>query len=254
MDNAGYDCVWLAEHHFNTYSVCPSVTLMGTHIAARTKHLRIGTAVTLAGFYHPLRLAEELAMLDISRAGDSTGARGADSMQPSFVRSKWNRGQPRAPLRMRRDRFEGMARRAVLARRQVLASARHRSVAATVTASESAVLDGGNVARSRYHRGANGPFDSAGSAFVARGHRREASVVHRDAARARLHDRRPRSADCASACDREDPRGSDRYRARRGAMDDRFTPVGAKSTAKIRSKAICGTRSSTARPKRSPTS
>lgn len=69
MDNTGYDCVWLAEHHFNTYSVCPSVTLMGTHIAARTKHLRIGTAVTLAGFYHPLRLAEELAMLDIFSGG-----------------------------------------------------------------------------------------------------------------------------------------------------------------------------------------
>jgi len=69
MDGSGYDCVWLAEHHFNTYSVCPSVTLMGTHIAARTKRLRIGTAVTLAGFYHPLRLAEELAMLDIFSNG-----------------------------------------------------------------------------------------------------------------------------------------------------------------------------------------
>ena len=64
MDEGGYDAVWLAEHHFNTYSVCPSVTLMGTHIAARTRNLRIGTAVTLAGFYHPLRLAEELALLD----------------------------------------------------------------------------------------------------------------------------------------------------------------------------------------------
>jgi alkanesulfonate monooxygenase SsuD/methylene tetrahydromethanopterin reductase-like flavin-dependent oxidoreductase (luciferase family) len=69
MDRSGYDCVWLAEHHFNTYSVCPSVTLMGTHIAARTKHLRIGTAVTLAGFYHPLRLAEELALVDIFSGG-----------------------------------------------------------------------------------------------------------------------------------------------------------------------------------------
>jgi alkanesulfonate monooxygenase SsuD/methylene tetrahydromethanopterin reductase-like flavin-dependent oxidoreductase (luciferase family) len=64
MDEGGYDAVWLAEHHFNTYSVCPSVTLMGTHVAALTKQLRIGTAVTLAGFYQPLRLAEELALLD----------------------------------------------------------------------------------------------------------------------------------------------------------------------------------------------
>jgi alkanesulfonate monooxygenase SsuD/methylene tetrahydromethanopterin reductase-like flavin-dependent oxidoreductase (luciferase family) len=64
MDEGGYDAVWLAEHHFNTYSICPSVTLMGTHVAARTKNLRIGMAVTLAAFYHPLRLAEELGLLD----------------------------------------------------------------------------------------------------------------------------------------------------------------------------------------------
>ena len=32
----GYDCVWLAEHHFNTYSVCPSINVMATHVAART--------------------------------------------------------------------------------------------------------------------------------------------------------------------------------------------------------------------------
>lgn len=69
MDEGGYDAVWLAEHHFNTYSICPSVTLMATHVAARTKRIRVGTAVTLAGFYHPLRLAEELAMVDILSGG-----------------------------------------------------------------------------------------------------------------------------------------------------------------------------------------
>jgi len=69
MDQTGYDAVWLAEHHFNTYSVCPSTTLMGMNVAARTKRLRIGTAVTLAGLYHPLRLAEELALLDQMSGG-----------------------------------------------------------------------------------------------------------------------------------------------------------------------------------------
>jgi len=64
MDATGYDAVWLAEHHFSTYSVCPSVHIMGTHVAAHTKRLRIGTAVSLASFYHPLRLAEEVALLD----------------------------------------------------------------------------------------------------------------------------------------------------------------------------------------------
>ena len=61
--------MWLAEHHFSTFSVCPSVHLMGAHVAARTKHLRIGTAVSLAALYHPLRLAEEVALLDVLSGG-----------------------------------------------------------------------------------------------------------------------------------------------------------------------------------------
>lgn len=64
MEDSAFDCIWLAEHHFTTYSVCPSVTLMGTLIAGRTQRLRIGTAVTLNAYYHPLRLVEELNMLD----------------------------------------------------------------------------------------------------------------------------------------------------------------------------------------------
>lgn len=64
MDGGGYDAVWLAEHHFSTYSVCPSVHVMAMHVADITRRLRIGTGVSLAAFYHPLRLAEEVALLD----------------------------------------------------------------------------------------------------------------------------------------------------------------------------------------------
>ena len=69
MDEAGYDAVWLAEHHFSGFSVCPSVHMVGTMAAARTKRLRIGTAVSLAPFYNPLRLAEEVALLDVLSGG-----------------------------------------------------------------------------------------------------------------------------------------------------------------------------------------
>lgn len=69
MDRTGYDAVWLTEHHFSGYSVCPSIPVLGTYAAARTKHLRIGAGVTLAAFYHPLRLAEEIALLDILSEG-----------------------------------------------------------------------------------------------------------------------------------------------------------------------------------------
>jgi len=97
MDKTGYDCVWLTEHHFSDYSVCPSIPVMGTYAAARTKRLRIGAGVTLAAFYHPLRLAEELALLDLLSEGRvNWGAgRGFDAkefrtfnvpMQESFAR------------------------------------------------------------------------------------------------------------------------------------------------------------------------
>ncbi|MEM7406311.1 MAG: LLM class flavin-dependent oxidoreductase [Pseudomonadota bacterium] len=69
MEHSGYDAVWLAEHHFSTYSVCPSIHMMGTHIAAKTKRLRIGMGVSLTPFYHPLRLAEEVALLDVLSDG-----------------------------------------------------------------------------------------------------------------------------------------------------------------------------------------
>jgi alkanesulfonate monooxygenase SsuD/methylene tetrahydromethanopterin reductase-like flavin-dependent oxidoreductase (luciferase family) len=69
MEQTGYDAVWLAEHHFTGYSVCPSVHLMGTHVAARTRRLRIGTAVTLVALAHPLRIAEEVALLDVLSGG-----------------------------------------------------------------------------------------------------------------------------------------------------------------------------------------
>jgi alkanesulfonate monooxygenase SsuD/methylene tetrahydromethanopterin reductase-like flavin-dependent oxidoreductase (luciferase family) len=83
MDRTGYDAVWLAEHHFNSFSVCPSVTMMGMTVAARTERLRIGTAGTLAGLHHPLHLAEQLAFLDVLSEGRLNwgAARGFDSTE-----------------------------------------------------------------------------------------------------------------------------------------------------------------------------
>src|SRR6059058_945834 len=83
MDRTGYDAVWLAEHHFHSFSVCPSVHLMGTYVAARTRRLRIGTAVSLAALYHPLRLAEEVALLDVLSGGRVNWGAARGSRRPS---------------------------------------------------------------------------------------------------------------------------------------------------------------------------
>jgi alkanesulfonate monooxygenase SsuD/methylene tetrahydromethanopterin reductase-like flavin-dependent oxidoreductase (luciferase family) len=43
--------------------------MMGVHVANHTRRIRIGTGVSLAAFYHPLRLAEEVALLDVLSGG-----------------------------------------------------------------------------------------------------------------------------------------------------------------------------------------
>ena len=92
MDTAGYDAVWLAEHHFSGFSVCPSVHMMGVMAAARTKRLRIGTAVSLAPFYNPLRLAEEVALLDVLSGGRVNWGCGA-RLRAKRVQGLWHPGR-----------------------------------------------------------------------------------------------------------------------------------------------------------------
>lgn len=68
-EDQGYDAAWLAEHHFSRYGIGPSIHLTAANLAARTERIRIGTAVTVLPFFHPLRVAEEVAMLDIMSNG-----------------------------------------------------------------------------------------------------------------------------------------------------------------------------------------
>ncbi|MFP6682300.1 MAG: LLM class flavin-dependent oxidoreductase, partial [Gammaproteobacteria bacterium] len=65
-EEAGFDNFWLAEHHFSLWGreMLPNPLMMATDIAARTEHIRIGLAAAIITFWHPLRLAEDLALLD----------------------------------------------------------------------------------------------------------------------------------------------------------------------------------------------
>jgi alkanesulfonate monooxygenase SsuD/methylene tetrahydromethanopterin reductase-like flavin-dependent oxidoreductase (luciferase family) len=61
----GVDCVWLGEIHFTpTRSVISASLQVASAIAARTRRLRVGTAVQVLPLNHPLRIAEEVATLD----------------------------------------------------------------------------------------------------------------------------------------------------------------------------------------------
>jgi len=69
-EELGFSGVWLAEHHFHGFGgVLSDPSGVGIAIASRTRRLRIGTAVTLLPYHHPLRLAEDYATLDVLSEG-----------------------------------------------------------------------------------------------------------------------------------------------------------------------------------------
>jgi alkanesulfonate monooxygenase SsuD/methylene tetrahydromethanopterin reductase-like flavin-dependent oxidoreductase (luciferase family) len=59
----GYDSAWMLEHHFSDYFPTPSPLLFMAHVAAHCPGLSFGSSVLVTPWYHPLRLAGEIAML-----------------------------------------------------------------------------------------------------------------------------------------------------------------------------------------------
>jgi len=68
-DALGYDDVWVPEQHFSPYCVAGDALLLAGHLAARTRRVRIGTAVVNLTFTHPLRFVERVALLDHATGG-----------------------------------------------------------------------------------------------------------------------------------------------------------------------------------------
>ena len=65
-EELGYHAVWIGEHHFQPFGGgdLPNAILIGADIAARTSRIRIGQMANIAVWWHPIRLAEDIAILD----------------------------------------------------------------------------------------------------------------------------------------------------------------------------------------------
>lgn len=63
-ESLGFESVWVAEHHFSDYGVCPAPQVLAATVAARTRALRVGMGVSLLPLHDPVHLAEQLAVLD----------------------------------------------------------------------------------------------------------------------------------------------------------------------------------------------
>jgi alkanesulfonate monooxygenase SsuD/methylene tetrahydromethanopterin reductase-like flavin-dependent oxidoreductase (luciferase family) len=65
----GFDSLWAVEHHFDNYAMIPDVVQFLTYMAGRTSRIHLGTGVIVLPWHDPVRVAEQIAMLDILSHG-----------------------------------------------------------------------------------------------------------------------------------------------------------------------------------------
>ncbi|CAB3826040.1 LLM class flavin-dependent oxidoreductase [Achromobacter mucicolens] len=85
-EQAGFNTAWYAEHHFNNYSLSPSPLMTVAHAAAKTRRIRLGTAVCILPLYHPARFLAEVGFVDTVSNGRLDLGVGSGYQQFEFER------------------------------------------------------------------------------------------------------------------------------------------------------------------------
>src|SRR5260221_13139804 len=65
----GFDSIFALEHHFTGYAMSPAPTQLLAYFAGRTKRIQLGTAVIVLPWHDPVRVAGQIALLDIMGGG-----------------------------------------------------------------------------------------------------------------------------------------------------------------------------------------
>ena len=73
-DEGGFAIAWAAEHHALEMTIAPNPFQILTWWAAHTSRIRLGSAVVVAAYWHPIKAAGEAALLDLYSGGGSSSA------------------------------------------------------------------------------------------------------------------------------------------------------------------------------------
>lgn len=68
-EQCGYDVVWLAEHHGTDWNLCTDPLTVLAHLAAATSRIRLGAAAVNLSLHHPVRIAEQAALVHALSGG-----------------------------------------------------------------------------------------------------------------------------------------------------------------------------------------
>ena len=98
-EELGFDQVWFTEHHFIDYGLSVDPATLAAAAASRTRRIRIGLAAAILPFHHPVRLAEQMALVDIISRGRLDVGVGRGNRPAEFAGY-------RVPQEESRERFE----------------------------------------------------------------------------------------------------------------------------------------------------
>ncbi len=83
-DRGGFNIVWAAEHHALEMTIAPNPFQILSWLAAQTERIRLGSAVAVAAYWHPINLAGEAAFVDLISGGRLEFGIGSGAYQREF--------------------------------------------------------------------------------------------------------------------------------------------------------------------------
>jgi alkanesulfonate monooxygenase SsuD/methylene tetrahydromethanopterin reductase-like flavin-dependent oxidoreductase (luciferase family) len=91
----GFESVWITEHHFSDYSISPNPLLYLCHLAGRHPRVRLGTQVLVVPWHDPVRLCEEIVLLDHVSGGRALIGFGRGLSRMEYEGMRVNQGEAR---------------------------------------------------------------------------------------------------------------------------------------------------------------
>src|SRR6202795_3260514 len=97
VEPLGFDSLFALEHHFTGYAMSPSPTQLLSYYAGRTRRITLGTAVIVLPWHDPVRVAEQIALLDVLSGGRCLFGfgRGAARVEYAGFRIPMDEARPR---------------------------------------------------------------------------------------------------------------------------------------------------------------